>query len=352
MKKFLVSTANVYGYDQNGNELFRGISMLDTSIETSLSNTDVRGGQGNQLLYVYYHTAEMNITVNNAEFSLDFLALNVGSNITIGADMFVDETVEVTNGKGTVTKTIPLPFDSTIAYGWVSLPNEDTIQKVELALNGEFTLTGDYANYEGDVCVRYYGNEITAREVTVYADMLPANIRLVMEAKLCSSDSTTNQIGKVQVIVPRASMTGAFTLSMTPDSVASTPLNVRALAYQKTQSTGGCEGNKPIYAEIIEYIENQNWYDNVTALAIDGGDITLKVDEEVSLRVYAMREDGTAPFLAPVEDLTFSSDKAEKASATGNVIKGVAEGTANIKVSITEVPEVNATIVATVESGE
>ena len=33
MKKFLVSTADVYGYDQNDNELFRGVSMLDTSIE-------------------------------------------------------------------------------------------------------------------------------------------------------------------------------------------------------------------------------------------------------------------------------------------------------------------------------
>lgn len=351
MKKFLVSTANVYGYDSNGNELFRGVSMLDTSIETSLSNTDVRGGQGNKLLYVYYHTAEMNITVNNAEFSLDFLALNVGSNIEIGADMFIDETVEVTNGAGSVSKTIPLAFDTTTTYGYVSLPNVDTIQKVEFAGNA-FTLTGDYANYTGDVCVRYYGNEITAREVTVYADMLPANIRLVMEAKLCSSDATTNQIGTVQVIVPRASMTGAFTLSMTPDSVASTPLNVRALAYEKTQATGGCEGNKPIYAEIIEHIDNQNWYDNVKALAIEGGDITMKVGNEENLKVYAMREDGTAPFLAPVSGLTFSSEDTDTVAVNGSAITAVKEGTTSIKATITEIPEVNATIFVTVEAAE
>lgn len=352
MKKFLVSTANVFGYDQNGNELFRGVSMLDTSIETSLSNTDVRGGQGNKLLYVYYHTAEMNITVNNAEFSLDFLALNVGSNITIGADMFIDETVEVTNGSGSVVKSIPLAFDTTTVYGWVSLPNVDAIQRVEFAAGGSFTLTGDYANYTGDVCVRYYGNEITAREVTVYADMLPANIRLVMEAVLASSDSTSNKIGKVQVIVPRASMTGAFTLSMTPDSVASTPLNVRALAYERTQAKGGCEGNRPIYAEIIEYIENQNWYDNVSALAIEGGDIKAKVGEEINLKVYAMREDGTAPFLAPTDGITFSSEDTEVATISGNMITAVAAGTTSIKATITELPEVNATIFVTVEAAE
>lgn len=351
MKKFLVSTANVYGYDSKGTELFRGVSMLDTSIETSLSNTDVRGGQGNKLLYVYYHTAEMNITVNNAEFSLDFLALNVGSNIAIGANMFVDETVEVTNGTGSVDKTIPLAFNTTSAFGYVSLPNVDTIQKVEF--NGSsFTLTGDYANYTGDVCVRYYGNEITAREVTVSADMLPANINLVMEAKLCSSDATTNQIGTVQVIVPRASMTGAFTLSMTPDSVASTPLNVRALAYDKKQISGGCEGNQSIYAEIIEHIDNQHWYDNVTALAIEGGDITMKVGNEENLKVYAMREDGTAPFLAPAGGLTFSSEDSETVSVNGNAVTGVKAGTTSVKVTITEVPEVNATIFVTVEAAE
>ena len=48
MKKFLVSTANVYGYDSDDNLLFVGTTLMDSSIETTLSNTDVRAGQGNQ----------------------------------------------------------------------------------------------------------------------------------------------------------------------------------------------------------------------------------------------------------------------------------------------------------------
>ena len=48
MKKFLVSTADVYGYDSNDNLLFVGKTLLDSSIETTLSNTDVRAGKGNQ----------------------------------------------------------------------------------------------------------------------------------------------------------------------------------------------------------------------------------------------------------------------------------------------------------------
>ena len=108
MKKFLVSTADVYGYDSNDNLLFVGKTLLDSSIETTLSNTDVRAGRGNQLQYIYYHSAEMNITVNEAQFSLDFLALNTGSAITTGANIWTEESVTVTNGAGTVTEGTPL----------------------------------------------------------------------------------------------------------------------------------------------------------------------------------------------------------------------------------------------------
>lgn len=347
MKKFLVSTADVYGYDINDNELFRGVSMLDTSLETSLSNTDVRGGQGNKLLYVYYHTAEMNITINNAEFSLEFLALNVGSNIQIGADMFVEETVSIVDGVGSVSKTIPLTLNTAIPYGWVSLP-DNSVNRVDFTGGTSFTLSGTAANYTGDACVRYYGNEITAREVTVYADMLPSNIRLVMEATLASSDATTNRIGKVQIHVPRASMTGAFTLSMTPDAVSSTPLNVRALAYDKTAVTGGCEGNRPIYAEIVEIVDNANWYDNVIALAIEGGDFEMVEDTNKALKVYAIRGDGSAPFIAPLSDLTFATDDEAVATVAGGIVTAVAEGTTGIKVTITDIPEIDANIFVTV----
>ena len=108
MKKFLVSVADVYGYDSNDTLLFVGKTLLDSSIETTLSNTDVRGGRGNQLQYIYYHTAEMNITVNETQFSLEFLALNTGTNIQMGADMFVEESVTLDKGQGTVTTGTPL----------------------------------------------------------------------------------------------------------------------------------------------------------------------------------------------------------------------------------------------------
>ena len=342
MKKFLVSTADVYGYDSNDNLLFVGKTLLDSSIETTLSNTDVRAGKGNQLQYIYYHTAEMNITINEAQFSLEFLALNTGSSIETGANIWTEESVTVSNGAGVVTKGTPLAIQTQTTYGWVT-QEDGTVERVAFS-GANFTLAD--SSYNGTVCVRYYTNDAAARKVTVYADMLPSTIRLVMVGTLASSDSTTNQIGTVQIEVPRASMTGAFTLSMTPDAVAQTPLSVRALA--STETAGGRDGNRPIYATITEKINGAKWYDNVIALAIKGGDFDLKSGDSKTLQVYAIKNDGSAAFLAPVGGLTFTSSETSKATVEGGIVAGVAAGSSTIKATITEVPEIDANVVVTV----
>lgn len=345
MKKFLVSTADVYGYDSNDNLLFIGKTLLDSSIETTLSNTDVRAGKGNQLQYIYYHTAEMNITVNEAQFSLEFLALNTGSSIVTGANVWTEETVAVENGAGVVAKGTPLAVQTQTIYGWVTL-EDGTVERVTFT-GSSFTLSNP--TYTGNVCVRYYTNDSAARQITIYADMLPSTIRLVMVGTLASSDATTNKIGTVQIEVPRASMTGAFTLSMTPDAVAQTPLSVRALAY--TENVGGCDGNRPIYATITEKIDGAHWYDNVIGLSIKDGDFTIKTNGSKTLSVFAIKNDGSAAFLAPISDITFASSEQGYATVSNEgVVSGVTAGTSVIKATITAVPSIDANVIVTVEA--
>lgn len=343
MKKFLVSVADVYGYDSNDTLLFVGKTLLDSSIETTLSNTDVRGGRGNQLQYIYYHTAEMNITVNETQFSLEFLALNTGTNIQMGADMFVEESVTLEGGQGTVTTGTPLALTTGVLYGWVTKADGTVVR---VTFTGSNFNIGDPNNNE-TVCVRYYTKVNSARQITINADMLPSSIRLVMEAQLCSSDSTTNQIGVVQIIVPKASMTGQFTLSMTADGVSQTPLTIRALA--STQDVGGCTGGQSVYAYIIERLFNTNWYDNVIALAFEGGDFTLAANATKTLTVYAIPGDGSAAFIAPAADITIASSTQDHATVAGNVVTGVAAGTSTISATINDKPEIDANIIVTVE---
>lgn len=340
IKKFLVSAADVRGYNQAGDLMFTGKTLLDSSIETSLSNSDIRAGRGNALHYVFYHSGEMNIQISDAQWNLDMLALNVGSDVLTGNNIFFEESVTLgANGAGTVTKT-PKALFGTNLYGWVSL-TDGTVEKV--------TFTGsnfDCGGAENDkVIVRYYIEDTASRSIVIRSDMVPAIAYLVMEAQLCSSDVATNVIGKVEIRVPRASMQGSFSISMTPDGVASTPLSVRA--FSTDEVVNGV--TVPVYAYITEVVTDAVWSDNVTALAVIGGNQALATTTGTkTLEVRAIPTTGAA-FRPPYSGLTFSSSATGVATvSSAGVVTGVSAGTATISIVITDKNTVDTQVVITV----
>jgi hypothetical protein len=341
MKKFLVSTADVYGYDSNSNLVIVGKTLLDSSIETTLGNTDVRAGRGNQLQYIYYHTAEMNINISDAQWNLDFLSKQVGQDIVTGSNVYTEETITLgALGAGTVAGT-PLAVSGTTIYGWVT--HEDGV--VERVTFSGSNFTSSHGVATDVVCVRYYALNAAARSLTIPSNFVPSIIRLVMVAQLASSDASTNIIGEVQIEVPKGSLTGAFTISLTPDGVASTPLAVRALA--ANEAWAGCT-TQATYAKIDEIIYNTNWYDNVVGISIEGGDFSLTHPSTKQLIVRAIPLTGAA-FIPPTSGLTFSSATVGTAtiSASG-LVTSVAAGTSLLKVTITAKTAIDANVVVTV----
>ena len=342
MNKYLVSTADVIGYDENDNVLFEGYTMLDTSLENAISNTDVRAGQGNKLQYIYYHSNELTGSINEAQWSLAMLSLNTGATVTTGADIWTEETVTLANGVGTVTGT-PLAFQTSAVYGWVTY--DDVISERVVMTAGAFTIAD--TTKDGDVCVRYYAYDAATRHMEINAAAIPAIVRLVMRVGIYSSDAATNKVGEAIITIFKAQMTGAFTISMTPDGVSSTPLNFRALA-AKTNA-GGCNGTKQVYGTIDEVIYSANWYDDVVALAVVGGDFELASLATRMLDVRALPATGAA-FIPPYADLTFAgtgNTVVNTAGATKGTVTGDADG-GTVKVTITGKPAVDTTVVVTV----
>jgi len=341
IRKFLVSTADIYAYDNNMNLVLFGKTMLDTSIETTLGNTDVRAGRGNQLQYIYYHTAEMTLNISDAQWNLDFLAQQVGQTIATGANIYTEENVTLAAGGGGTVVGTPLAVTGTTLYGWVT--QSDGVTTKVTFTGSAFTLAGGAENEV--VCVRYYALDAAASSLTIPSNFIPATLRLVLVAQLASSDASTNIIGEVQIEVPRASLNGAFTISMTPDGVASTPLMARAIA--SNDAIVGCS-DEPTYASIKEILYNTNWYDSVVALAIEGGDFGLTTGQTKQLVVRAVPQSG-ASFIPPVADLTFASSAVGAATvdAAGLVTFVGATGPTTIKATITAVPAIDANVICT-----
>jgi hypothetical protein len=120
--KFVVSVADAYIYDKcaggytspwtlgtrtlaTDTAFMVAKTLTDSSIETTVSSQDTRGGFGNQLLNIYYHSAEMNVNLTDAKLNLmavkalvgdsTFVESGAGNNvITISAD-FVPKSVEI-----------------------------------------------------------------------------------------------------------------------------------------------------------------------------------------------------------------------------------------------------------------
>lgn len=337
MNKYLVSTATAVGYDTDDNIVLEGYTMLDTSLVKEIANTDVRAGQGNNVQFIYYHSGDLNGSINEAQWSLDMLALNTGSEIETGANIWTEETVTLASGAGVITKDA-LAFQSSFTYAWVTY--DDVVSERVVVTDKAFTISD--TTYSGDVCVRYYAYDAATQHMTINMTSIPSIVRLVLRASLYSSDTSDSRVGEVIITIFKAQMTGAFTISMTPDGVSSTPLNYRALAH--TSAVNGCSSSKPLAASIDEVIYDANWYDDVKSLAVVGGDFDLADGGTKMLDVRALPNTGAA-FIPPYDDLTFAGTGVT-VSNTGET-KGTVTGTdtgGTVKITITAKPAVDMTV--------
>lgn len=340
VKKFMTSVADVYAYDDADNLVFTAKTLLDSSIDVKLGSSEVRGGRGNQLQYVYFHSNAMTVTLNDTQWNLAFLASTMGQSIVTGNDIYAEETITLgASGAGTVTGT-PKAIQGATLYGWVSQV-DGTTERVTFSGSTFASSSGS----SGDVvCVRYYKADAASTSLLIPASAFPKVLRLVMEAPLNSSDVATNLIGKVQFIVYKAILSGSFTLNLKSDGVSQTPLSAMALAYSDAE-TSACT-NAPVYAKIIEVVDSANWYDGVTALAISGGNFGITAGTSPkTLVVYAIKPDGiSAPFVVDNSLLDFTSGTVGTATVglhTG-IVTRVANGTTLITVAITAVPTIEA----------
>jgi hypothetical protein len=340
MKKFLVGVGNVVAM-QNGQIVAYSRTMLNTGFEVSTSNTEIRGGQGNQLLYVYYHTGALSITLEDTQWQLPWIMLNTGASYEVGGNFWEQETIGY-SGTGYVTPTqTPIALDGTTINGFVEYKGGNYV--VPYA-DGAFDISS-VGIAEGDsACLGYFVSDISGSTITIPANIIPDTVHLFITGKLASDTAGSGLIGDAVIEVPLAQLSGAQTISMTADGYSTTPLTANALAYSPVE--GGCESGA-YYAKISERISGASPLDGVTALAIAGGDFSLANGSSATLQVYAVKNGRS--FLVDNSQLTFSSSSSSVATVgehTGIVTAAASSGTTVIKAVYGSI-EASVTVTAT-----
>ena len=291
-----VGTAEIFKVGKDGQEnLFSTAKTLtESGITIGVSAEDVRAGAGAKLYGKYFHTSTFDLKMTDAMFKLEYIAANVGSEIDIGGDVFINEQLTSDAQKQiTLTKTAVSMACAGTIYAYAKKPTDDFYKTYVVTGN---KITVDEASTE--YCVKYLYTNEDAKELVVSANFIPDTLRVYLTMNLFSGDDknpqTGTKIGTLTVMVPRFLLNGTQDLSMSMTGASTTSFEGSALAAEDC-GTGNCDSDG-IYAKIIEVIDGFKWKEKVTDIIVDGG-YKKTAAEWGEAKVYATIDGGVAKMI-------------------------------------------------------
>ena len=338
-----------------GNDLI-GVAktLTESTFDFSITAEDVRGGQGNGLLGRYFHDSNMQVTLVDAMFDLQYMALSLGVNLESGGLSVKEEELAVgTDGTVTASET-PVAFNGSM-IGWYKKPS-DTEWSIGTFTGSKMAISG--ASQNDPYCVKYFYINENAKSIKIKSQYVPSELHVVIMNDLYSGDvgsqSDATRYGRLITDIPRLQMDGNQTLNLTATSAATINLTGSALA---VLSGDTCEDD-PYYGTMTEEIYGAKWQDDVVALAVENSEIELATTESEALIVRAVFGAGMASQRKDNSNFTFSVVNSPASTATGTnvdtsgVVKaGSQAGVAVVQVVLTGAPDVAPAFVTVTVTG-
>lgn len=295
--------------------LFRGDNLIgvasaltNNTFGFSIDAEEIRGGFGNVLYGKYYHDSNLNVTLTDAMFNLEYIAAALGTTVEQGGLSVKEvQATLVTAGKLTVAEQ-PLPFDSGVVIGWYKKPSE---QEWTIGTFDGQTLSIPGGAVSDVYCVKYFYQNENARSIVVNAQYVPSVLHVVLINDLFAAETADlgsgEKYGRLITDIPRLQLDGSQDLTLDASGAASVELTGSALA------TSGSAGNQceeeQYYATMTEEIFNTVWQDSVVALAVENSDVELTAGADpVTLNVRAVFGGSVASKRYPNSNFTFVAD--------------------------------------------
>lgn len=318
-KDFLVSTADV-AFIVNGTLAFTGTTSLNTSISVSMEDQEVTGGKGNKTLYKYKYGRKLAPSIEMAEWKLDFIAANAGSNISEELkDVFsVAECVTLTNGIGTLGKT---------PVGKVFVEKADGT-KMEVVPTGSTITIG---NLNDTVTVTYQYNTVV-KSITIDAESSPMVGELVLTAD--KHNSLKGKVGEVQIYIPAFQLSGTFDISLEAGGTTTTKLDGDALAVDGVSCADGA-----VYAYINE-IPSVESSIVVSDIAATPSVLSLAVGDTSAFTIVGIKGGLYSNVGIEPADCVITSDDAAIATVSNGIVTAVSAGNTFINIAYGDIKDV------------
>ena len=337
-KYYIGGVASVSAFVPNANDelqhLFDAKTLTDSSINVSVSNEEIRGGEGAQLLGKFFHTTVFNLSLTDALFDLNYIAMQVGGNkkSNQAAPIMQTYTLNVSNQiivpNGVAALTFGSQYDeggSVIAWGEGADGKMHTYTLTETGKDTHIYTVGGFNTTTKPKCVTVATAQY-GEQVQVNAMYTPGVMSLVMRAKLFLGDSCKasdgKAVGQIVIEVPKFQLDGTIDLAMAMTSPATYALNGSALAVGC-----GCD-DETYYAKITEVIfeDSLDPFYGYTGIIIDNNYLT----QGDTIGVYAFAT-GKSPRALTTSQYTVSPST----SVVGGVINATATGEFTVTANVT-----------------
>ena len=326
----LISVADLIFLDPITNkELGQAITNTDSSLESTMSNNEVRGGYLNGLLFNIMHSRTFAVAATSATFKMLYLAFQSGNTILNG-----DSSSYITGEHNTAANGVVTLQNTPSGFVHCVLPSGAV---VDVQSSGS-TSVNVGAGINGVVTCSYFTTK-NGDSIIIDAQTQPMVVTCIM--KIHGKNQDGSQF-IYEVTIPRFQFTGEINFSLTADGVATQAINGTALEYTAV-------GGQPQYATWTTYPENSVAV-IPQAIAAVPNTYTVAVGGVATANIVAiMPPMYTNKVLAGgTTGLTFASAMASTASvdaATGK-ITGVANG--NTTITATYVPVAGTTLTTTI----
>lgn len=336
--RFLAGVGRALLFDGN-NLIGVAKTLTESTFNFSISNEEIRGGQGNALFGKYFHDSNLGITLVDAMFKLEYLAANLGVDINMGGISIYESPSagEVVGAGGVITLTNTPTLMNGSLLAWYKKPADANWSVATITQSGSsYTITIPNGIAGDAYCIKYFYQNENARSIIINTQYVPKTLHLVIMNDLFSGDSadigSATRYGRIITDIPSFQLDGNQDLNLTATSAATISLTGNALGVNSDIS---CE-EAPYYGTMTEEIFGSSWVDNVIALAIENSDMDLSQGETETLLVRTVFGGSVASQRKDNSNFTFAVESGTSATVSeAGVVTASSSATGDTIISVT-----------------
>lgn len=319
-----------------GDVEYQSNKVQTSQFTTTCDMGAIQAGIGNTTVMNIPHNSAVNLTLTNADFSMEARAMQVGSGIAYNGIGPVCETLTGTDGVITVTNTPAAPYGydklicNVVPFGAVNAAG--TAYEIDADTK---QIQGFTAEAGKQYVVTYFSAAAGNKYFNIASVFAPAIKHVTVQIAVYSASTGMSatqgtKVGDLYIIIPRMQFSGKADTDGSQTTAVTTDLSGTALTYDQAVAEGACDCAATSGLAQVIYVPSANTTADVVGLVVVGGEIALTVGDTAYVPVkYLMRNNTLAN--PDYSELTFTIPSAgasyAEVDATGKITAKAAGAT-------------------------